>query len=172
MLSIIRKKVRNRDIFHWNHVSDNLNSSEIHELKSYYIVLDRKVWVYNKASKKYKRIKLFGNIFTILTASGGIIAVIVTKGLGLIAISTIAMIIKSWMEQNNIELKIIVCEYAYKSYSSIMADIKASLRSGLFDRESIINQMKFCDEFVADNCPVVDKLYKDYDNSFSIPSIE
>ena len=41
------------------------------------------------------------------------------------------------------------------------------MRSGAFDKESLINSMANIDNFVTDNSPVVDKFFKQYDAKFS-----
>ena len=43
------------------------------------------------------------------------------------------------------------------------------MRSGSFDRESLINTMANIDNFVTDNTPVVDKFFKKYDAKYLTP---
>ena len=47
--------------------------------------------------------------------------------------------------------------------------IKNIMRSGAFDRESLINTMANIDNFVTDNSPVVDKFFKQYDAKYLSP---
>ena len=72
------------------------------------------------------------------------------------------------MEHQNLDVKIQTCIYAYQSYGHLLIMIKNVMRSGAFDRESLINTMANIDNFVTDNSPVVDKFFKQYDKKFSL----
>ena len=43
---------------------------------------------------------------------------------------------------------------------------KNVMRSGAFDKESLINSMANIDNFVTDNSPVVDRFFKKYDAKY------
>ena len=155
------------NIFDWNHISDRLSEDERDELKSYYKVYHRKCWAFKKASKRYKLLRYLGNTVSLLSASGGIATVIATGGISLIAISTEALLVKGYMEHQNLDIKIQTCTYAYQSYQHLLILIKNVMRSGAFDKESLITSMANIDNFVTDNSPVVDKFFKQYDAKFS-----
>ena len=152
-----------KNIFDWNHISDKLSAELVDELKSYYLVYHRKCWAYKKAYKRYKLLKFIGNSVSVVTASGGIASAVATGGISLIAISTVALLVKGYMEHKCLDLKIQNCIYAYQSYQHLLTMIRASMRSGDFDRESLINQMTSIDNFVIDNSPIIDKYLKMYD---------
>ena len=104
------------NIFDWNHISDCLSEDEKTELKSYYKVYHRKCWAFKRALKRYKNLRYFGNTVSLLSASGGIATAIATGGISLVAISTVALLVKGYMEHQNLDIKIQTCTYAYQSY--------------------------------------------------------
>ena len=154
---------RKKSIFSWNHISDSLTEDQIDELKSYYKAYHRKCWAYKQAVKRYKKLKLLGNAVSILTGTGGIISAVITGGIALVAISTCALLIKSYMDFQSLDLKIQNCTYAYQSYQHLLNSIKDMLRSGDF-RPSFHTELKNVDDFVTDVCPSVDKFYTKYNN--------
>ena len=155
-----------KKIFDWNHISDTLTKEQIDELKSYYKAYHRKCWAYKQAAKRFKKFKLLGNSVSILTASGGIVSAVVTGGVALVAISTCALLIKSYMDHQNLDLKIQNCVYAYQSYQHILNTLKDMLRSGDF-QPSIHTAMKNTDDHITDICPVIDKYLAKYDKKFT-----
>ena len=70
------------------------------------------------------------------------------------------------MEDQNLDIKIQSCTYAYQSYQHLLILIKNIMRSGAFDKESLINTIANIDNFVTDNSPVVDRIFKRYDAKF------
>ena len=97
------------NIFDWNHISSRLTEDEIAELKSYYEVYHRKCWAFKRALKRYKLLRYLGNTVSLLTASGGIASSFATGGISLVAISTVALLVKGYMEHQNLEIKIQTC---------------------------------------------------------------
>ena len=156
------------NIFDWNRISDRLSEDEKAELKSYYKVYHRKCWAFKRASKRYILLRYLGNTVSLLTASGGIASAIATGGISSVAISTVALIVKGYMEHQNLDIKIQSCTYAYQSYQHLLIMIKNVMRSGAFDKESLINSMASIDNFVTDNSPVVDCFFKQYDAKYKL----
>ena len=156
-----------KSIFRWNHISDDLDVDIINELKSYYRTYHKKCWAYKKAFKHYKRLKFIGNSISILTASGGIAGAVATGGISLIAISTTALLIKGYMEHKSLDLKIQNCLYAFQSYGHLLIKIKEAMRTGDFDRKSLVDNMTKIDNYVTDNSPIVDKFLRKYNEKFT-----
>ena len=156
---------RKKRIFSWNHISDRLTEDQVDELKSYYKAYHRKCWAYKQAVKRYKKFKLIGNTISVLTGTGGIISAVVTGGIALVPISTCALLIKSYMDFQSLDLKIQNCTYAYQSCQHLLNSIKDMLRSGDF-QPSFHTELKNVDDFVTDVCPSVDKFYAKYNNKF------
>ena len=156
---------RKKRIFSWNHISDRLTEDQVDELKSYYKAYHRKCWAYKQAVKRYKKFKLLGNTVSVIAGTGGIISAVVTGGIALVAISTCALLIKSYMDFQSLDLKIQNCTYAYQSYQHLLNSIKDMLRSGDF-QPSFHTELKNVDDFVIDVCPSVDKFYTKYNDKF------
>ena len=156
---------RKKRIFSWNHISDRLTEDQVDELKSYYKAYHRKCWAYKQAVKRFKKFKLIGNTISFITGTGGIISAVVTGGIALVAISTCALLIKSYMDFQSLDLKIQNCTYAYQSYQHLLNSIKGMLRSGDF-QPSFHTELKNVDDFVTDVCPSVDKFYAKYNDKF------
>ena len=156
-----RKKI----IFSWNYISDRLTEDQVDELKSYYKAYHRKCWAYKQAVKRFKKFKLLGNTISVITGTGGIISAVVTGGIALVAISTCALLIKSYMDFQSLDLKIQNCTYAYQSYQHLLNSIKDMLRSGDFQPSSH-TELKNVDDFVTDVCPSVDKFCTKYNDKF------
>ena len=100
-------------IFNWNHISDKLTTREHDELKAYYKTYHKKCWTYKQATKHFKKWKIIGNSLSLVFASGGLASSVATGGVGLVAISTVALLIQGWMKHKDLDLKIQNCTYAY-----------------------------------------------------------
>ena len=157
---------RRKSIFKFNHISDKLTKDQIKELKAYYHAYHRKCWVYKQAVKRFKKWKLLGNSLSIVFASGGLASSLATGGISLIAISTAALLIQSWMKHKNLDLKIQNCTYAYQSYQHLLNTLKNTMRSGDINPSYIHVTMKNIDDYVTDITPIVDKYLLKYDGKF------
>ena len=124
---------KQKHIFNWNHISDELTEEQVEELKSYYHTYHKKCWAYKQALKHLKKWRLLGNSLSIIFASGGFASSIATGGIGLITISTVALLIQGWMKHKDLDLKIQNCTNAYKSYQHLLNEIKNMIRSGDFN---------------------------------------
>ena len=158
---------KRKKIFNWNHISDKLTKDEVDELKSYYSVYHRKCWAYKQAVKPFKKLNLLGNSASVLFASGGIASAVVSGGIALVAISTVAVLLQGWMKHQNLDLKIHNCTYAHQSYQHLLNTIKDMLRSGEFN-PSIYLTMNNVDDIVTNLSPIVDKFYSKYDKKFTL----
>ena len=156
-----------KSIFNWNHISDELPEEQVEELKSYYLSYHKKCWAYKQAYKHYKMLKYIGNSISIFTASGGIVSAFATGGISLIAISTIALLIKGYMEHQDLDLKIHLCQYAFQSYDHLLIEIKEVMRNGDFNRKSLVDTMTNIDNYVIDNSPIVDKYLVRYNKKIT-----
>ena len=156
-----------RKIFDWSHISGKLTDDQIMELKTYYHSYHRKCWAFKQALKRFKKWKLLGNSLSIVFASGGLVSSLVTGGIALVTISTVALLILGWMSHKNLDLKIQNCIYAYQSYEHLLISIRDTMRVGDFNQSSIHVTMKNIDDYVTDNSPIVDKYLLKYDEKFT-----
>ena len=155
-----------KTVFNWNHISERLTKDQVDELKSYYSTYHRKCWAYKKAMKRFKKMKLAGNILSILFATGGLASAIATGGIALVAVTSATPLIQLWMSHQSLDMKIQNCTYAYQSYNHLLIQIKDALRSGDFNRDELFNSMNSLDNFVTDNSPIIDKYLLQYKKSF------
>ena len=86
-------KEQRKSIFNWNHISDELTKEQIEELKSYYYTYHKKCWAYKQATKSFKKQKLIGNSLSVIIGAGGIASSVATGGVGLVAVSAVALLI-------------------------------------------------------------------------------
>ena len=49
-----------KNIFNWNHISDELSDAQIEELKSYYKTYHKNCWAYKQAVKRLKNGNYWG----------------------------------------------------------------------------------------------------------------
>lgn len=158
---------RRKSIFGWNHVSAQLSKEQVDELKSYYNTYHKKVWIYKKVLKRFKKMELLGNSLSTLFAIGGLAASIATGGHAIVAVSTGALLIQGWMKHKNLDLKIQQCVYAFQTYQYILNFIKNALRSGEYDSNHMQITMTNTDDFITDNSPIIDKFLLKYDKLFT-----
>ena len=155
-----------KNIFNWNHISNELTEEQITELKEYYQTYHRKCWAFKQAAKRFKKWKLLGDTLSVVFATSGIASAIATSGISLVAISTTSVIIQGWMKHKNLDLKIQNCTYAYQSYQHLLNTIK-DMRGGDFQPSCLHTMMNNIDNYVTDNSPVVDKFVQKYTNKFT-----
>ena len=150
----------------WNHISNELTEEQIKELKSYYATYHRKCWGFKQATKHFRKMRLIGNSLSVIFATGGIVSAIATSGVALVAVSTVSILIQSWMKHQNLDLKIQNCIYAYQSYQHLLDAIKDALRTGHYEANFIYTMMNNIDGYVIHNSPLVDKYLTEYDKRF------
>ena len=155
-----------KTIFSFNHVSKRLTNEEISELKAYYRTYHKKCWCYKQAYKKYRKWKIIADSTSIIFASGGLAGAIATSGVALVAISSVALIIQSYIKHKNLDMNIKTCQNAYQSYNHLLNEIKNSLRTGYFNRDNLVLTMANIDNIVVVNCPIVDKYDSKYNKHF------
>ena len=168
LYDVLYMKEPRKSIFNWNHISDELTEEQIEELKSYYKSYHKKCWAYKQAFKTFKKWRLLGDSLSIVFASGGLASSIATGGISFFPITTVSLLIQSWMKHKDLDLKIQNCKYAYQSYQHLLNEIKVMMRSGKFNSPHIYNTMKNIDDYVTDNSPIIDKYLTKYDEKFTV----
>ena len=153
------------DVTDFNHFSNTLTDDQIDELKSYYRTYHRKMWIFKKAYKSYRKWKLIGNISSAIIATGGVSSSIPTSGISLVAATAVSVFIQMYMKHKNVEIKTYQCKYAYQKYGHLLISIKEILRSGEFD-DDIRKKLQHADDYILDNTPIVDKQARMYDKLF------
>ena len=161
------KGKQQRSCITFNHISDELTESQITELKSYYRTCHKKMWMYKKTYKRLKAWQLFGNISSVVFATGGLASSIATSGISLIAIASASVLIQAYMKHKNINIKLYQCQYAFQTYGHLLTEIKNILRSGQFNQVELLSKLQQNDDFILDNSPILMcKLEQKYDKIF------
>ena len=111
-------------IIDFNHISNRLSTEEIDELKAYYMSYHKKMWMYKSAYKRFKKWEFAGNISSIVFATGGIASSVATSGASLLAISSVSVIIQTYMKHKKVEIKLYQCQYAFQTYGHLLNEIK------------------------------------------------
>ena len=91
---------------------------------------------------------------------------IATSGVAFVAISSFALLIKSYIKHKNLDMNIKTCQNDYQSYNHFLNEIKNSLRTGYYSRDNLVLTMANIDSIVVVNCPIVDKYDSKYDKQF------
>ena len=156
-----------KNIFDGNHISNKLSEDKINELKGYYKTYHRKCWAFKQAMKRFKTSKLFGNSLSAIFATGGIVSVVATSGVSLVAVSTVSVLIQGWMSRQNLDLKIQNCLHAYQSYAHVLVMLKDMIRSCNFEEDLLLKTVQNIDNYVIDTSRVVDKYLYQYDKIFT-----
>ena len=152
-----------KTVWEFNHILKKLTNEGINELKAYYKTYHKKCWCYKQAYKKYRKWKIIANSASIIFASGGLAGAIATSGIALVAISSVALLIQSYIKHKNLDTNIKTCQNAFQPYNHLLNEIKNSLRTGHFNRDNLVIRMTNIDDIVVVNCPIVDK----YDTKYS-----
>lgn len=71
------------------------------------------------------------------------------------------------MKHKDLDLKILNCVYAYRSYQHLLNTIKDNMRGGKFERDSLLTAMNNIDNYVVDTSPVFDKYLLKYKQHFT-----
>ena len=101
--------------------SKNLSDEEKKELKEYYKTYHRKL-------------KILANSTSISFVSGGLISAVAKGGIALVAITSIALLIQSYMKHKDIDINIKTCQNTYKSYENLLNEIK-KVQEAVFSTE-------------------------------------
>lgn len=157
---------KQREIINFNHISSKLTSNQVDELKSYYRTYHRKATSYKMAVKQYKRMKLICNMSSILFASSGIFSAIFTSAISLVAISSVSLLIQSWMNHVSLDHKISICTYAYQSYDHVLNTIMSILRTGNYNSDSLHTILANIDDNITNISPIITKFFEKYDRKF------
>ena len=104
---------------------------------------------------------------SVIFAGGGIVSAVVTGGVALVAVSSASLLIQAFMKHKDVKLKIYLCTYTFQSYQHLLNEIKNILRSGNYDKLSLLSMMNNIDKYVTDNSPIIDKFFNKYHEKFT-----
>ena len=158
---------RRESIFNWNHVSEKLTENQISELKALYKFYHKKYWLAKMTFKYFKKAELACNIGSaLLVVIGTVVGGVTLNPIILGTISGSGLLLKTYSEIKNYKRKIEMTNFAYKSYSKVLTDLRSFMRGLNYDEKEFLDYVKVVDEIIIDMCPLTDKFEKKYNKVF------
>ena len=147
----------------FNGISPDLSENELNQLKALYKFYHCKFWCYNRMHHNYRMKKFLCNTGIMLFSSTGMVASILMHGTALIAISAVGLIIKGYVDINELDNKISTTKGARQLYQGLISEIREALRGGTYSVNDMITYMKLVDQHVANTCCAIpDKISRMY----------
>ena len=158
---------RRESIFNWNHVSEKLTENQISELKALYKFYHKKYWLAKMTYKYFKKAELACNIGSaLLVVIGTVVGGVTLNPIVLGTISGSGLLLKTYSEIKNYKRKIEMTNFAYKSYSKVLTDLRSFMRGLKYDEKEFLDYVKVVDGIIIDMCPLTDKFEKKYNKVF------
>ena len=159
--------VDKKNIFKWNHISENLTSDEITKLQNLYKHYHRLLQCYHWKYKKLRRLKLSLQLSSIsLTVVGTITGSITLNPVVAGTVVGAGVIIQGYLAKTNLLQRIGKCRLAYTSYEKIMVQLRHFLRGIPYDENVFLSDIKIIDDMIIDQCPSADEYSKKYNKKF------
>ena len=156
-----------KNIFKWNHISENLTSDEITKLQNLYKHYHRLFQCYHWKYKKLRRLKLSLQLSSIsLTVVGTITGSITLNPVVAGTVVGAGVIIQGYLAKTNLLQRIAKCRLAYTSYEKIMVQLRHFLRGIPYDENVFLSDIKIIDDMIIDQCPSADEYSKKYNKKF------
>ena len=156
-----------KNIFKWNHISENLTSDEITKLQNLYKHYHRLFQCYHWKYKKLRRLKLSLQLSSIsLTVVGTITGSITLNPVVAGTVVGAGVIIQGYLAKINLLQRIGKCRLAYTSYEKIMVQLRHFLRGIPYDENIFLSDIKIIDDMIIDQCPSADEYSKKYNKKF------
>ena len=158
---------RRKNIFNWNHISENLTEDQISELKALYRFYHKKYWLYKMTFKYFKKSELTCNILSaFLVVTGTIAGGVSLNPIVLGVISGSGVLLKTYSEAKNYKRKIEMCKFAYTSYEKVLTDLRSFTRGRDYNDKAFLDYVKVIGDIIIDMCPLTDKFDKKYNQMF------
>ena len=156
-----------KNIFKWNHISEDLPPDEIAKLqnlyKHYHILFKCYQWKYKKLRKLKLTLQLSSISLTVVgTITGSITLNPVVGG----TVVGAGVIIQGYLAKTNLLQKISKCRFAYTSYEKIMVQLRSFIRGMPYDENIFLSDIKVIDDMIIDQCPSADEYSKKYNKKF------
>ena len=156
-----------KNIFNFNHISNNLTEDEISELKALYKCYHRLYNCYQWKYNKLRRLKLSLEMSSIgLTTVGSIVGGVTFNPIIIGAVAGLGILIQAYLTKSNLSNRVDRCRFAYTSYEKILVQLRSFLRGLSYDENIFLSDVKIIDDIVIDHCPSIDKYFSKYDSKF------
>ena len=157
-----------KNIFNWNHISDDMNENQILELKALYKNYHRLFKCYQWKYKKLKRLKISLEMSSIgLTVTGSVVGAITLNPIVIACVAGPGVLIQGYLTKSNLINNVERCKFAYTSYEKILIQLKSFLRGLSYDGIIFLSDVKILDDIVIDTCPSIDAFLIKYDSKFT-----
>ena len=157
-----------KNIFNWNHISDDLNENQISELKALYKCYHRLFKCYQWKYKKLKRLKLSLEMSSIaMTITGSVVGAVTLNPIVIACVAGPGIIIQGYLTKSNLMNNVEQCKFAFTSYKKILIQLKSFLRGLPYDKNLLLSDIKILDDIVIDQCPSIDKYLEKYNLKFN-----
>ena len=159
--------VSKKNIFNWNHVSENLTDDQISELKALNKFYHKKYWLFKMTFKYFKKAELACNIGSVLlVVTGTVVGGVTLNPVVLGTISGSGVLLKTYSETKNYKRKIEMSKFAYTSYEKVLTDLRSFMRGLNYNHKEFLDYVKVLDDIIIDMCPLTDKFEKKYNKVF------
>ena len=156
-----------KNIFNFNHISNDLTEDEISELKALYKCYHRLYKCYQWKYKKLRRLKLSLEMSSIgLTTVGSIVGGVMLNPIIIGAVAGPGILIQSYLTKSNLSNRVDRCRFTYTSYEKILVQLRSFLRGLSYDENIFLSDVKIIDDIVIDQCSSIDKYFSKYDRKF------
>ena len=157
-----------KDIFNWNHISNELTKDQISELKALYKNYHRLFKCYELKYKRLKRLKMSLEMTSIgLTIVGSVVGSVTLNPIVIACVAGPGVLIQGYLTKSDLDNRVDRCRFAYKTYEKILVQLKSFLRGLPYDISVFLSEIKLLDDIVIDSCPTVDKYFEKYTNKFT-----
>ena len=159
--------VSKKNIFNWNHISENLTEDQISELKALYKCYHRLHKCYQWKYKRLRRLKLTLELSSLgLTTVGATVGSITLNPIILGTLAGTGIMIQAYLTKSDLNKRVDRCRFASATYEKILVQLKSFLRGLPYDKNIFLSDIKIIDDIVIDQCPSIDKYFDKYNNTF------
>ena len=159
--------VSKKNIFNWNHISNDLIEDEISKLKTLYKCYPRLYKCYQWKYKRLRRLKLSLELSSLcLTSVGSVVGAVTLNPIILGTLAGSGIMIQAYLTKSDLNKRVNRCRFAYTTYEKILVQLKSFLRGLPYDKNIFLSDIKIMDDIVIDQCPSIDKYFDKYNNSF------
>ena len=156
-----------KNIFNWNHISNNLTEDQISELKALYKCYHPLFKCYQWKYKKLKPLKLSLEMSSIgLTVVGSVVGAVTLNPIVIACVAGPGVLIQGYLTKSELYNSLDRCHFAYTSYEKICVQLKSFSRRLSYDESIFLTDIKVIDYLVIDQCPSIDKYFDKYNSKF------
>ena len=138
-----------KNIFNWNHISNELTKDQISEIKALYKNYHRLFKCYELKYKRLKRLKMSLEMFSIsLTVIGSVVGGVTLNPIVIACVAGPGVLIQGYLTKSDLDNRVDRCRFAYKTYEKILVQLKSFLRGLPYDISLFLSEIKLLDDIV------------------------